>query len=97
MDTHTLEDALRAACHTAVSELPGVAYEDMVDCVFGQVSSVDAYGDNYPQVHAFILYWLHQYGADISGECRGHETENFNGPIGTTDYCNGLCEAREHI
>ena len=86
------EEIIRTACHTAVSELgEQTDSSDLMDCVVGQVSE-----DIYDEVNfePFALYWLRQYGADISSWCQGHETENFNGPIGETTYCNGMCEAR---
>ena len=101
MDTHTptLAGRLKEACHVAVSELPsGTHVDDVVDCVFGQISEADCYGDNYPAQFAYVLYWLHQYGVDISSECRGHEPDpEDNGPMGISTYCNGLCEARRTL
>lgn len=92
----TIQERISEACHTAVSELgDNTHYEDLLDCIYGMMP-VDV---DLPQ-HRFALYRLHQLGVDISEECQGHEGGHdgeYNGPIGETGFCNGLCEARETL
>lgn len=95
MTTEQREGIIRTACHTAVSELgEQTDSSDLMDCVVGQVPE-----DIYDEVNfePFALYWLRQYGADISHWCQGHESQDFNGPIGVSEFCNGMCETRQHL